>query len=67
MKEELTTLMHTEFCRNDEERFELLIMQITADVFEDRTKTLYDALKEYGMTMEQFEKYCDLPNWRSLL
>lgn len=67
MKEELTTLMHLEFCKNREEELELLIMQIRSDVFEKKTKTLEDALSQYRVSMAEFEEHCDLPNWRSLL
>ena len=52
--EELTTLMHMEFCRDEQERLELAAMGVEADVFYHRSLSFDDALKVYKITEEQF-------------
>ena len=68
MKEELTTLMHMEFCRDEQERIELAAMGIEAEVFYHRSTPFEEALKKYNITEEQFwenkpyRRLLDFPN-----
>lgn len=55
MKEELTTKMHMEFCKSEEERLELAAMAAFSEIRKGKSKE--SALKEYGITEEQYERY----------
>lgn len=55
MKEELTSKMHMEFCKDEEERLELAAMAVFADVKKGKSKEI--ALKEYNITADQYEAY----------
>jgi hypothetical protein len=55
MKEELTSLMHLEFCRDEEERIEMAACGVYFDV-NKHGKDLTESLKRYGITKEQYEE-----------
>jgi hypothetical protein len=54
MKEELTTLMHMEFCKDEEERIELAVHGVFNAVFYHQTMSFSEALKRYGITEQIF-------------
>lgn len=54
MKEELTTKMHMEFCKDEQERIELAACAVYFDVTKYK-KELEASLKEYNITREQYE------------
>ncbi|MDR1369878.1 MAG: hypothetical protein LBJ72_07105 [Dysgonamonadaceae bacterium] len=54
MEEELTTLMHMEFCQDENERLKLAAMSIDCEVFKHRKTSFEDALKKYSITEKQF-------------
>jgi hypothetical protein len=56
MKEELTTLMHMEFCKDEDERLDIAAMSIDVEVFRNREIAFEDALKKYSITEKQFWK-----------
>jgi tRNA U34 5-carboxymethylaminomethyl modifying enzyme MnmG/GidA len=68
MKEELTTLMHMDFCLNEDERLDIAAMSIDMEVFRKREISFEDALKKYSITEKQFwekstlTKVLDYPN-----
>jgi hypothetical protein len=69
MKEELTTLMHMEFCQDEDERLTIAAMAIDCEVFRDREISFEDALKKYSITEKQFwEKSTlrDVPNFPNI-
>jgi ACT domain-containing protein len=57
MKEELTTLMHMEFCKDEWEAMELRIMEVTA--VHERGGDVDAALKKMGLTREEYNKNVD--------
>lgn len=54
MKEELTTKMHAEFLGDEVTDLELKVMGVYGAV--NRKVPLDDALKEYGLSKEQYEE-----------
>ena len=54
MTEELTSIMHTEFAKDEDERIEFASIGVYADVFKHRKTTLKDALIRYTVTENQF-------------
>jgi hypothetical protein len=58
MKEELTTLMHCEFCETEEEVMELLVMA-TYNQIENKGIKPEIALKNNNLTMEQYNANVD--------
>jgi tRNA U34 5-carboxymethylaminomethyl modifying enzyme MnmG/GidA len=60
MEEELTTLMHMEFCLNEEERLDIAAMSIDCEVFQKREITFEAALKKYSITEKQFWEHSTL-------
>jgi hypothetical protein len=54
MKEELTSLMHMEFCQDEQERVEFAAMAIFAEVFEGKIIDFNDALKKYSISEAEF-------------
>jgi tRNA U34 5-carboxymethylaminomethyl modifying enzyme MnmG/GidA len=68
MKEELTTLMHMEFCKDEDERLDIAAMSIDMEVFRRREIDFETALKKYSITEKQFwekstlTKVLDYPN-----
>lgn len=64
MKEELTTKMQIEFCKDENEKLDLIAMQIDIDVFEDKRMTLKEALKYYGISWEQFVLHSGVAQYR---
>jgi hypothetical protein len=53
MKEELTTLMHLEFCKDEKEELEMKADGVYFDVFRNKRLTFEDALKRYQISEEQ--------------
>jgi len=54
MKEELTTLMHMEFARDEQERLELAAHGVFDAVYVHKELKFDDALKVYGITEAEF-------------
>jgi hypothetical protein len=54
MEEELTTLMHMEFCLDEKERIELAVYGVFNAVFYHQTLSFSEALKKYGITEQIF-------------
>lgn len=54
MQDELTTLMHVEFCQTEEEELELRSDGVYFDVFKHRKMTFQKALQVYEITESQF-------------
>ena len=57
MKEELTTLMHMEFCKDEWEAMELRVMEVS--VVADRGGDVDAALKAMGLTREEYNQNVD--------
>lgn len=56
MEEELTSKMHSEFAQDEEERLEFAAMAAYMEINKHK-KDFDDTLKEYGLTVEQYEKH----------
>ncbi|MDR2814355.1 MAG: hypothetical protein LBB79_06855 [Prevotellaceae bacterium] len=54
MKEELTTMMHLDFCKDEQEAMDLRVMHVAATV--DKGGDVEAALKEMGLTREEYNK-----------
>jgi hypothetical protein len=62
MEEELTTLMHMEFCQDEDERLDIAAMAIDCEVFQRREISFENALKKYSITEKQFWEKSTLRN-----
>ena len=60
MEEELTSLMHMEFCLNEQERIEIAAMAVYAEVFNHKSISFDKALIKYSISEEQF--YENMPS-----
>jgi hypothetical protein len=57
MEEELTTLMHMDFCKDEWEKMELRIMEVSVAV--DRGGDVEAALKKMRLTREEYNANVD--------
>ncbi|MDR0711134.1 MAG: hypothetical protein LBF67_02145 [Prevotellaceae bacterium] len=57
MKEELTTMMHLEFCKDEQEAMDLRVMHVTAVI--EKGGDVEAALKEMGLTREEYNSNVD--------
>jgi hypothetical protein len=57
MKEELTALMHLEFCKDEQEAMELRVMTVAA--VKERGGNVDEALKDMGLTKEEYNNNVD--------
>ncbi|MDR2425259.1 MAG: hypothetical protein LBD59_11160 [Prevotellaceae bacterium] len=65
MEEELTTLMHLEFCKDEQEAMDLRVMEVAA--VKDSGGDVEAALKRMGLTKEEYNKnvtivFCNTKN-----
>jgi hypothetical protein len=57
MKEELTTSMHMEFCKNEQEAMDLRVMEVAAT--KEKGGDVEAALKRMGLTKEEYNANLD--------